>query len=173
MAIRSIITAPDSRLKAKSAPVAQIDERVRALIDDMFETMYAAPGIGLSAIQLGVRLRVIVIDVAREDDPVGPLALVNPEILWSAEDTVNYEEGCLSLPDQFAEIVRAAAIEVRYLDREGEIRTTKVEGVHAACIQHEIDHLSGKLFVDYLSPVKRSIILRKLAKVRRLAEAPA
>ncbi len=173
MAIRSIITAPDSRLKVKSAPVAEINERVRALIDDMFATMYAAPGIGLSAIQVGVPQRVIVIDIARENDTVGPLALVNPEILWSAKDTVRYEEGCLSLPEQFAEIERAAAIEVRYLDREGEMRTKKVDGIYATCIQHEIDHLSGKLFVDYLSPVKRSIILRKLAKVRRLAEAPA
>jgi peptide deformylase len=173
MAIRSIITAPDSRLKVKSAAVAEIDDRMRQLIDDMFETMYAAPGIGLSAIQIGVPERVVVIDVARDDDPVGPLALVNPEILWSAEETMSYEEGCLSLPDQFAEIDRATTIEVRYLDRQGEIRTQKVDGVHAACLQHEIDHLSGKLFVDYLSSVKRNIILRKLAKVRRLAEAPA
>jgi len=173
MAIRSIITAPDSRLKVKSAAVGEIDDRVRQLIDDMFETMYAAPGIGLSAVQIGVPERVIVIDVAREDDPVGPLALVNPEILWSAKETMSHEEGCLSLPDQFAEIDRATTIKVRYLDRQGDIRTHKVDGIHAACLQHEIDHLSGKLFVDYLSSVKRNIILRKLAKVRRLAEVPA
>ncbi len=173
MAIRSIITAPDSRLKAKSEAVAEVDDDVRTLIADMFETMYAAPGIGLAAIQIGVPKRVIVIDLAREDGPVGPLALVNPAIEWASDETVRFEEGCLSLPAQFAEIARASAIAIRYLDRDGEEQTLRAEDTLAACIQHEIDHLSGTLFVDHLSTIKRNIILRKLAKARKLAVATA
>ena len=173
MAIRSIITARDSRLKAKSEAVAEVDDDVRTLIADMFETMYAAPGIGLAAIQIGVPKRVIVIDLARKDGPVGPLALVNPAIEWASDETVRFEEGCLSLPAQFAEIARASAIAIRYLDRDGEEQTLRAEDTLAACIQHEIDHLSGTLFVDHLSTIKRNIILRKLAKARKLAVATA
>ncbi|MFQ5785993.1 MAG: peptide deformylase [Alphaproteobacteria bacterium] len=167
MAILSIITAPDPRLKIVSAPVEQVDSELRKLMDDMLETMYAAPGIGLSAIQVGVPKRVIVVDVTSEGKTRAPLRLVNPEIVWTGSETVNYEEGCLSLPEQYAEVERAAAIRVRYLDDNGAPREIAVETLLATCIQHEMDHLDGILFVDHLSAVRRSIILRKLAKARR------
>ena len=169
MAILPIITAPDARLKQKSRPVEQVDDRVRALMDDMLETMYAAPGIGLAAVQVGVHERIVVMDLAREGEPPEPRRFVNPVVTWRGPDLASFEEGCLSVPEYYAEVQRAAACRVDYLDETGTPRTLEAEGLLAICIQHEIDHLDGVLFVDHLSMVKRSMILRKLGKARRTA----
>lgn len=171
MARLSIIVAPDPRLKIKSKPVETVDGRVRALMDDMLETMYSAPGVGLSAVQAGVPERIIVIDVAKDPDPPAPVRLVNPEIVWQADEIVLAEEGCLSLPEYYADVERPAAVEVRYLDENGENRTIKGDGLLSTVLQHEMDHLEGILFVDHLSAIKRSIILRKLVKAKRLQAA--
>lgn len=168
-----IITAPDPRLKLRSAKVKTVDDEVRRLIDDMLETMYAAPGIGLAAIQVGQPKQVIVMDLARDDEPPAPLHLVNPEIVWASDEDATYEEGCLSLPEQYAEVSRPAAIEIEYLDYQGHKRRLKAEGLKAVCIQHEMDHLEGILFVDHLSALKRNMILRRLLKQRRLNAADA
>jgi peptide deformylase len=167
MALRTVISAPDPRLKVKSAPVEVVDSSVRDLIDDMLETMYAAPGIGLAAIQIGVPKRVIVVDITPEGEPQRPLCMINPEVLWRSDDLAKYEEGCLSLPDYYAEVERPARVKIRYLNEEGETVEREVEGLLATCIQHEIDHLEGTLFVDHISTVRRSIILRKLAKAKK------
>ena len=172
MAIRPVIIAPDPRLKVKCPPVERVDDGVRRLMDDMLETMYHVPGIGLAAPQVGVHQRVIVVDTARKDDDPAPMKLANPELLWVSEELGTYEEGCLSLPEQYAEVTRPDRIRVRYIDYEGEIREMEAEGVLAICIQHEMDHLDGILFVDHISSLKRSIILRKLAKTKR-SEAKA
>ena len=166
MALLSIIKAPDPRLKAVAAPVTAFDDDLRRLLDDMLETMYAAPGIGLAAPQVGVPKRAAVIDLG-EPEARRPLFLINPEIRWRSDELVTAEEGCLSLPDQFAEVVRPAAVEVAYADRGGEPREIRAEGLLARCLQHEIDHLDGVLFVDHLSALKRGMILRRLVKARR------
>ena len=164
-----IIVAPDPRLKLTSSPVEAVDDELRGLMDDMLETMYAAPGIGLSAVQVGVPKRVIVLDVARQDEDraAGPLFLVNPEILWASDEQATFEEGCLSLPEHFADVSRPAAVKIRHLDYLGDERELDTEGMLATCIQHEIDHLEGILFVDHLSAVRRGMILRKLLKARK------
>jgi peptide deformylase len=167
MALLPIITAPDPRLKVKARPVPAVDAKVRRLMDDMLETMYHAIGIGLAAPQVGAPSRVIVIDVAREGEKPQPLRLANPEILWRSPDLVTANEGCLSLPEHYAEVVRPAQIRLRYLDHENEIREIETDGLLATCLQHEIDHLDGVLFVDHVSAVKRDMILRKLAKAKR------
>jgi peptide deformylase len=167
MALLPIITAPDPRLKLKAKPVKSVDAEVRRLMDDMLETMYAAPGIGLAAPQVGVTWRVLVVDVARDGDKAEPLRIANPAILWRSEELVTYSEGCLSLPEHYAEVSRPARIRLRYLDHENEIREVEMEGLLATCVQHEMDHLEGVLFVDHISSLKRSIILRKLAKLKR------
>ena len=167
MAILPIITAPDRRLKVKSTPVDAVDDDVRMLLCDMLETMYQAPGIGLSAIQVGVPKCLITVDVSQDDEDKEPLYLVNPEIIQYSEEIENFNEGCLSLPDQFAILPRPEAIVVDYLDFDGERKQIRANGLLSRCIQHEMDHLKGKLFVDHLSAVKRSIILRKLEKTRR------
>ncbi len=167
MAILSIITAPDPRLKVKARPVAKVDARVKKLMADLQETMYQAPGIGLAAPQVGVALRVIVLDCAREGEKPQPLKIANPEILWRSDKVITIQEGCLSLPEHYADVERPAAIKLRYLDEENEIRELDAEGLLATCIQHEMDHLEGVLFVDHISSLKRSIILRKLAKAKR------
>lgn len=171
MAIREIITAPDPRLRQKSRPVEAVDDEIRALMDDMLETMYAAPGIGLAAIQIGIPLRVIVMDLAREGEEPAPLYFVNPQILNPSEETSRYEEGCLSVPEYFEEVERAARCQVRYLDYHGAEQLLDAEGLLATCIQHEMDHLEGVLFIDRLSRLKRERILRKLKKEQRLAAA--
>ncbi len=171
MAIRDILTAPDPRLRQKSRPVETVDEAVRALMDDMLETMHAAPGIGLAAIQVGVPLRVIVMDLAGEDEEPAPLYFVNPEILDPSEETSVYEEGCLSVPEFFEEVERPACCRVRYLDYDGTSQILDAEGLLATCIQHEIDHLEGVLFIDHISRLKRERILRKLKKDQKLAAA--
>jgi peptide deformylase len=167
MAVLPIITAPDPRLKLKAKPVKAVDAEVRRLMDDMIETMYAAPGIGLAAPQVGVARRVLVVDAAREDEKPQPLKIANPEILWRSEELATYNEGCLSLPEHYADVSRPAKIRLRYLDEQNELREVELEGLLATCIQHEMDHLEGVLFVDHLSALKRGIILRKLAKLKR------
>ena len=162
-----ILIVPDPRLKQTAKPVAMVDARVRRLMDDMAETMYAAPGIGLAAPQVGALERVIVVDVAEKDARPNLLRMANPELLWTSEDTATYNEGCLSLPDQYAEVVRPRAIRVRYRDHDDVERELETDGLLATCIQHEIDHLDGILFVDHLSALKRGIILRKLQKARK------
>lgn len=169
MTVMTVLTAPDPRLKVTSKPVEKVDDSVRRLMDDMLETMYVSQGIGLAAPQVGVAKRVVVIDLARPGDAANPLKMANPEIIWrSAEETI-CEEGCLSVPDQYSEVSRAKAIKLRYLDYQNEIRELDAEGYLATCIQHEIDHLDGVLFIDRLSFVKRNIILRKLAKARKVS----
>jgi peptide deformylase len=168
MAIRDILLVPDPRLKLVSAPVAQVDDAVRALMADMLETMYAAPGIGLAAIQIGVAQRVIVMDLAREGEPKAPKYFVNPEILWRSEETAPYEEGCLSIPDIYDEIERPTRVRLTYLDQHGQRVEEEADGLYAVCIQHEIDHCDGVLFIDYLSRLKRD---RAVAKVKKAAKA--
>jgi peptide deformylase len=171
MALLSVLIAPDPRLKLKAKPVDQVDSSIRRLMDDMLETMYLAPGIGLAAPQVGHALRVIVLDIARDEEEKQPLRMANPEILWRSDELATYNEGCLSLPEHYADVTRPAEIRVRYLDHENEIREMTAEGLLATVIQHEMDHLQGVLFVDHISPLKRNIILRKLAKTKRLAVA--
>ncbi len=167
MALLSIITAPDPRLKVSSTAVEAVDDRLRKLMDDMLETITAAPGIGLAAVQVGVLERVIVVDVTHKDEPRNPVYLVNPEILWVSDELANYEEGCLPLPEHYARVERPVACRVSHLDYDGEPRVLEAEGLLATCVQHEIDHLKGILFVDHLSTVRRRIILRKLVKARK------
>jgi peptide deformylase len=168
MAQLPIITAPDPRLKIKTRPVPAVDNKVRRLMDDMLDTMYGAIGIGLAAPQVGQSSRVIVLDVARDGEKPQPLQLANPEILWRSPELTTGNEGCLSLPEHYAEVTRPAKIRVRYLDYQNEIREIEASGLLAMCLQHEIDHLDGVLFVDHISSLKRGMILRKLAKAKRI-----
>ena len=167
MALLPIIVAPDPRLKQVAKPVAKVDAEVRRLMDDMLETMYKAPGIGLAAPQVGVLKRVIVVDIAREDEKPQPLRMANPELIAVSEDDAVYNEGCLSLPEHYADVTRPAAIKVRYLDHENEIRELEADGLLATCNQHEMDHLEGILFVNHLTALKRNMILRKLLKAKK------
>jgi len=168
--ILRIRTYPDPVLRRRARSVERVDERIRRLMDDMLETMYAAPGIGLAAPQVGESLRVIVADVSEAKDR--PLRMVNPEITWRSETTAVAEEGCLSLPEIYGEVERPEAVEVRYLDENGAERTLRAEGLLARCLQHEVDHLDGVLFIDHLSPVRRNLLLRRYGKLRR-QRAPA
>jgi peptide deformylase len=170
MALLPIIIAPDPRLKLIAAPVARVDDEIRQLMDDLLETMYQAPGVGLAAPQVGVLERVIVVDASAQDEERAPLRMANPELIEVSDEDVNYEEGCLSLPEHYAEVVRPAQVRLRYLDHENEIRELDAEGLLGTCIQHEMDHLEGILFVDHLSALKRNMILRKLTKFKK-AEA--
>ncbi|MEX0922374.1 MAG: peptide deformylase [Rhodovibrionaceae bacterium] len=172
MAKLPILVAPDPRLKRKSLPVEKVDGEIRQLMDDMLETMYAAPGVGLAAPQVGVLKRVIVVDVAREGEERQPLRMANPEIVEVGGKDAKYEEGCLSLPEQYSEVARPAHIRLRYLDHENEIRELDAEGLLATCIQHEIDHLEGILFVDHISALKRNMILRRLTKAKKTGDLP-
>ncbi len=174
MAILPILEVPDPRLKTISTPVETVDDDVRKLIEDMFETMYAAPGIGLAAIQVGVPKRIVVMDLQEEEDEDGkpirePRVFINPEILDPAEDMSVYNEGCLSVPDQYAEIERPARCRVKWLDENGSAHDELFEGLLATCIQHEMDHLEGIVFIDYLSRLKRQMIVKKLQKARKAA----
>ena len=168
MAIREILTVPDPVLKQKSEPVAQVDDDLRALMDDMLETMYAAPGIGLAAVQIGVPKQVIVMDLHREGEERHPRYFVNPQITWSSDETQPYEEGCLSVPDIYDEVERPARVKLRYLNYRGEQVEEEADGLFAVCIQHEMDHLKGVLFIDHLSRLKRD---RAVAKVKKQARA--
>lgn len=168
MAKLEIITVPDPRLREVCKPVERVDDEIVRLMDDMLETMYAAPGIGLAAIQVAVAKRVIVVDVAREDEEPQPLQLANPEIIWASDDLTVHQEGCLSVPDYFDDVERPSRVKVRYLDRENEIRVIEADGLLAVCLQHEIDHLDGALFIDYLSKLKRDRVVKKFTKQVRL-----
>lgn len=171
MATLPILIAPDRRLKTRCAPVTSVDERVRQLMDDMLETMYDAPGIGLAAPQVGLTERVIVVDVAREGEDPAPIQMANPEIVWSSDETVVMNEGCLSLPEIYVDVERPEKVAVRWIDRDNAVREMEAEALLARCVQHEIDHLNGVIHVDYLSSIKRNMILRKLEKQRKLAAA--
>jgi peptide deformylase len=170
MALREIITAPDPRLKQKSKPVeGRVSDAHRALMDDMLETMYAAPGIGLAAIQIGVPLRIIVMDLARDEEAKAPRFFVNPEIVWASEERKPWEEGCLSVPDIYDDVERPARVKLRYFNYAGEPVEEDAEDLFAVCIQHEMDHLEGVLFIDHLSRLKRENVLRKLKKAKKEA----
>lgn len=164
MATRQILIAPHPALRTRAEPVEQVDDEIRQLTDDMLETMYDAPGVGLAAPQIGIGQRVVVIDCARDDEEPQPYRMINPELLWTSEETETSEEGCLSLPDIFGEVTRPQACQVRFLDEQGQTQELEAEGLLAVCIQHEIDHLNGVLFVDHLSALKRNMLMRKLAK---------
>ena len=170
MAIRKILTEPDPFLRQKSSKVEVVDNEIRSLMDDMLETMYNAPGIGLAAIQIGVPKRVIVIDLSKEKEKKDPLYFINPEIITKSETDASYEEGCLSVPNQFAEISRPDKCKIRFLDYEGNEKILETEGLLATCIQHEMDHLEGILFIDYLSKLKKSMIIKKLSKQKKNLE---
>lgn len=167
MALLPIRIAPDPVLKARAEPVAAVDSRIARLMDDMLETMYEAPGVGLAAPQVGVLERVIVVDISGKDEPPQPLCLANPEVVWVSDDRHTYNEGCLSFPDQYADVTRPARCRVRYLDRSGAPQDVEASGLLATCLQHEIDHLDGILFTDHISPLKRNIVMRKLAKWKK------
>ncbi|GHG85847.1 peptide deformylase [Pseudodonghicola xiamenensis] len=165
---RPILIHPDPRLKKVCAPVADVSDDLRKLADDMLETMYDAPGVGLAAPQVGVLDRLIVLDcVKAEGDAPRPLIMFNPEVIASSEELNTYEEGCLSIPEQYAEVTRPKVVDVRWIDRDGKERTETFDGLWATCVQHEIDHLNGKLFIDYLGPMKRQMITRKMQKLKR------
>lgn len=165
-----IVLIPDQRLKQASAVVPSVDGEIRKLLDDMLETMYAAPGIGLAAVQVGVMKRVVTIDVSKEGDKRDPLFFVNPEIVWSSEEMNVHEEGCLSIPDYYEEVERPKRIGVRFLDRHGETRDLEADGLLATCLQHEIDHLNGVLFIDHLSKLKRDRVMKKFQKQAKMKE---
>ena len=174
MTVLTILEVPDSGLRAVAAPVAEIDDSSRATLADMFETMYAARGIGLAAIQVGIEKRLVVIDLQEPEeeggDPVRkPIAFVNPELLWVSEETSRYNEGCLSIPDYYAEVERPARCRVKWLDGDGNPHEEEMDGLMATCIQHEIDHLNGVLFTDHISKLKRDMLMKKLAKMRKAA----
>ena len=169
MALLPIIIAPDARLKITAIAVERVDSKVRALMDDMVETMHSANGIGLAAPQVGEGRRVIVVDVSAEDEEPNAIRMANPELLWVSDDAGVHEEGCLSLPEYYAEVDRPDAIKMRYLDYDSKIQELETEGVLSTCIQHELDHLDGILFVDHLSSLKRNMILRKLPKPKKQA----
>ncbi|MDP3262653.1 MAG: peptide deformylase [Tabrizicola sp.] len=164
--IRSILIHPDPRLKKRCEPVGEITDEVRRLAADMLETMYDAPGIGLAAPQVGVMKRLLVMDCIK-DGPAEPMVLINPVVDWASEDQTIYEEGCLSIPDQYADVKRPAEVRVRWTDLEGAQQDRQFAGLWATCVQHEIDHLDGKLFIDYLGPLKRQMITRKMEKLKR------
>ena len=168
MALLPIIVAPDPRLARKAQPVTKVDDSIRRLMDDMLTTMYDAPGIGLAAPQVGVLKRIIVVDCAKGDEKPQPYRMANPEILWQSEEMLTANEGCLSLPEHYADVVRPAEVKVRYVDEQNEIRELHAKGLLATCIQHEIDHLEGKVFVEYLSRLKQARIKAKMAKQARI-----
>jgi len=170
MTIRDIVMLPDKQLRLISKPIEKVTAEVRKLAEDMFETMYDAPGIGLAAIQVGVPQRLITMDLAKKEEPEAPRVFINPEILWSSEDKATYEEGCLSIPEYYEEVERPAKVRVRFTDLDGKVHEEEAEGLFATCIQHEIDHLNGVLFVDYLSKLKRDRVLKKFTKAAKRAE---
>jgi len=171
MAVLPILTLPDPVLRKKAKPIERVDAELRQLMDDMLATMYDAPGIGLAAPQVGVLRRLIVMDPAKDEAPKSPLVMVNPEMLERSEEMRTHEEGCLSIPDFTAEIERPARTRVSYIDREGKKREAELEGIWSTLVQHEIDHLNGVLFIDYLSRLKRDMVVRKFTKQKRTEKA--
>ena len=168
MSILPIIIAPDPRLKAECDPVEKVTPELVKLMDDMLDTMYDAPGIGLAAPQVGRRQQIIVADVSKQEDVRDPYQMINPEILWTSKDFFSYEEGCLSLPEQYADVMRPKQVRIRYLDKTGCSQIIEVEDLLAVCLQHEMDHLQGILFVDHISKLKRDLIMRKLRKMKKI-----
>ena len=176
MAIREILEVPDPRLKTVSTPVDRFDDDLRALVDDMFETMYDAPGIGLAAIQIGEPVRLVTIDVSKkseedEETPKAPMVFINPEVIWNSEEMNVYEEGCLSIPEYYEEVERPARVKVRYMNLDGATQEIEADGILATCLQHEIDHLNGILFIDHLSRLKRERVTKRFAKAARRESA--
>jgi peptide deformylase len=167
MAVREIIKLPDKRLRLSSEPVKQIDAGIRKLVDDMFETMYDAPGIGLAAVQIGVAKRVVTMDLSKKEDDHKPQVFINPEVIWHSEERAKFEEGCLSIPDYYEEVERPAAVKVRYLDLAGKKHEIEAKGLLATCLQHEIDHTNGVLFIDHISKLKRDRVVKKFAKAAK------
>ena len=167
MATRTILTLPDPRLRLVSKPVAKVDAEIRKLVEDMFETMYGAPGIGLAAVQIGVPKRVVTTDLAKKDEPKNPKVYINPELLWASEERAAYEEGCLSIPEYYEEVERPAHVKVRYTDLDGNEQEIEANGLLATCLQHEIDHLNGVLFIDHISKLKRSRVIKRFAKAAK------
>jgi len=170
MAVREIIILPDKRLRLVSEPVKRVDAGIRALVEDMFETMYAAPGIGLAAIQVGVAKRVVTMDLSKKEDERKPLVFINPEVTWASEEKSTYEEGCLSIPDYYEEVERPAAVKVKYLDLDGKAHEIQAKDLFATCIQHEIDHVNGILFIDHISKLKRDRVTKKFTKAANVAK---
>lgn len=170
MTKRDILILPDPKLRLVSEPIASVDDAVRQLADDMLETMYDAPGIGLAAIQIGVPKRMLVLDVAREGETPAPMVVINPEIVWESEEHSVYQEGCLSIPEYYEDVERPQRIGLRFLDREGAAREIEADGLLATCLQHEIDHLNGVLFIDHISKLKRDRVVKKFQKQARLSE---
>jgi peptide deformylase len=170
MALRHIITLPDPKLRLISKPLERVDDSVRKLLDDMVETMHEAPGIGLAAIQVAEALRLVVVDLAKKDEPPQPQQFINPEIVWSADDRSVYEEGCLSIPEYYEEVERPASVRTRFIDRNGKQQEIVAEGLLATVLQHEIDHLDGVLFIDHISKLKRDRVTKKFAKMAKRAE---
>ena len=171
MALREIIILPDKRLRLKSEPIKRIDATIRKLVDDLFETMYEAPGIGLAAIQIGVPKRVVTMDLSKKEDDHKPQIFINPEVIWKSAETSKYEEGCLSIPEFYEEVERPAQVKVKYLDIDGNAQEIEASGLLATCLQHEIDHTNGVLFIDYISKLKRDRIVKKFAKAAKKEEA--
>ena len=169
MALREIITIPDKRLRLVSKPVKAIDAELRRLVEDMFETMYDAPGIGLAAIQVGEPKRLITLDLAKKDDPKKPLVFINPEMVWRSQEKAVYEEGCLSIPEYYEDVERPAEVKVRYMDLDGKPQEIAAVGLLATCLQHEIDHLDGILFIDHISKLKRDRVIKKFTKAAKRA----
>ncbi|NTF30588.1 peptide deformylase [Rhizobium skierniewicense] len=167
MTIKPLIILPDPLLRQQSKPIEQVDAEITRLADDMLDTMYDAPGIGLAAIQIGVPRRMLVIDISREDEDRNPVVFINPEILKVSDDVSAYEEGCLSIPDYYAEVERPASLTVGYIDRDGKKQTVEAEGLLATCLQHEMDHLNGVLFIDHISRLKRDMVIKKFTKAAR------
>ncbi|MDD1497138.1 UNVERIFIED_ORG: peptide deformylase [Agrobacterium larrymoorei] len=167
MTIKPLIILPDPLLRQQSKPVETVDSEIQRLADDMLETMYDAPGIGLAAIQIGVARRMLVIDLSRDDEENKPQVFINPEILKVSDDVSTYEEGCLSIPDYYAEVERPASLTVGYVDRDGKQQTIEADGLLATCLQHEIDHLNGVLFIDHISRLKRDMVIKKFTKLAR------
>jgi peptide deformylase len=170
MALRDILILPDKRLRLVSEPVKTVDAELRALVDDMFETMYEAPGVGLAAIQVGVPRRVITADTAKKDEPKQPQVYINPEVVWSSEEKNTYEEGCLSIPEYYEEVERPAQVKVRFTDLDGNAREVEANGLLATVLQHEIDHLNGVLFIDHISKLKRDRVIKKFIKAAKRAD---
>ena len=167
MAIRDILIIPDKRLRLVSEPIKTFDKALHALVDDMFETMYAAPGIGLAAIQIGVAQRVITMDLAKKDDPKAPQVFINAELTWKSEESSAYEEGCLSIPEYYEEVERPARVKVKYADLNGKEHEVDADDLLATCLQHEIDHTNGVLFIDYISKLKRDMVLKRFKKAAK------
>ena len=173
MALREILTLPDKRLRLNSEPIKRVDAGIRKLVEDMFETMYDAPGIGLAAIQVGVAKRVVTMDLSKKEDEHKPHVFINPEVTWKSEQKSTYEEGCLSIPEYYEEVERPSEVNVKYLDLDGNEHEIEAKGLLATCLQHEIDHVNGILFIDYISKLKRDRVIKKFTKAAKTANKVA